>query len=304
MSSMDPAFTESDVAFTQKFSIFYDAKDNEFNVHKMNAYDLGTSILEIAKMVYKADELLNGKDKSIELQVTAPAREGSFAIDFLLKIIDSKSVNVLKYLGFSEESSQIRFGDALTVARSLRGERIISIVTETGSDIAKIQLDDKTVECNKFVAALVANDEIRKGMNEVITQPLSGKDTPVFRVEVNDVEVVRLEGAPTQEFTPLPRNSLAHSKSKTEIANVSITQINFEGASGWRMLYDGKERAVRMDDQSFMTRIKDNAKSFTKGDMFEVQLEIIEKSTAKSDRTQFVITHVIRHRALAERKIV
>ena len=303
MTSLNNISEETAVE-TKKFSIFYDAENSEFGVHKMNAYELGTSILEIAKMVYKADELLNGNEKSIELQVTAPAREGSFAIDFLLKIIDKKSINVLKYLGFSDESSKIKFGDALTVARALRGERIISVVTETGSDIAKIELDDRVVECDKFVATLVANDTIRKGMNEVITQPLSGKSAPVFRIEVNDKEIVRLEGEPTQEFTPLPRNSLSHSTSKTLIANVSITQINFEGPTGWKMLYDGKERAVKMEDNSFMTRVKDNAKSFTKGDMFEVQLEIVEKMTSKSERTQYIITNVIRHRALAERKII
>lgn len=302
MTAANPSDNGS-VLQTKKFSIFYDAQDNELTVHKMNAYELGNSILEIAKMVYKADELLNGKDKSLELQVTAPAREGSFAIDFLLKI-NTHSINVLKYLGFSEESSKIKYGDALSVARSLRGERIINVVTHTGSDIATIELDDRVVECDKFVAALVANDTIRKGMNEVITQPLAGKNAPVFRVEVNDKEVIRLEGEPTQEFTPLPRNSLAHSKSKSIIANVSITQINFDSSNGWKMIYDGKERSVKMADQAFMTRIKDNAKSFTKGDMFEVQLEVIEKMTSKSERTQYVITSVIRHRALAERKIV
>ncbi|MBD2805590.1 hypothetical protein ID855_12985 [Xenorhabdus sp. ZM] len=294
----------SESSLIKQFSVFYDAQDNGFNTHKMNAYDLGMSILEIAKMVHKADKLLNGDAKSIELQVTAPAREGSFAIDFIAKFINNKSVDVLKYLGFSEESANLKYGDALTLARSLKGERIISIVTETGSDIAKIELDDREVECDKFVASLVANNEIRQAMNEVITQPLSGKNSPIFRVEVNGREIIKLEGESTQDYIPLPKNSLSHSSSRRITTNVSIIQVNFESETGWRMLYDGKPLTVKMGDESFMARVKDNVKSFTKGDMFEVELEIINKTTAKSNSTQYIITRVIRHRALAERRLV
>ncbi|MEQ4693690.1 MULTISPECIES: hypothetical protein [Providencia] len=289
---------------SKKFSIFYDAEDNGFSNHKMNAYDLGTSIVEIAKMMYKADEILNGNNKSIELQVTAPAREGSFAIDFLVKYFNEKSVDVLKYLGFSEESSSLKFGDALTLAKSLKGERIISVITETGSDVAKLELDGREVTCDKFVAKLVSNPDIRQAMNEVITQPLMGKNSPVFRVEVNDKEVLKIENTDTQEFTPLPKNSLNHVASKVVTANITITQVNFESQNGWKMRYDDKERAVKMADESFLKRVNDNTKSFTKGDMLEVELEIADKTTARSERTQYTIIRVIRHRAIAERKLV
>ncbi|HBN5549422.1 TPA: hypothetical protein OUB89_000975 [Proteus mirabilis] len=289
---------------SKKFSIFYDAEDNGFSNHKMNAYDLGTSIVEIAKMMYKADEILNGNNKSIELQVTAPAREGSFAIDFLVKYFNDKSVDVLKYLGFSEESSSLKFGDALTLAKSLKGERIISVITETGSDVAKLELDGREVTCDKLVAKLVSNPDIRQAMNEVITQPLMGKNSPVFRVEVNDKEVLKIENTDTQEFTPLPKNSLNHVASKVVTANITITQVNFESQNGWKMRYDDKERAVKMADESFLKRVNDNTKSFTKGDMLEVELEIADKTTARSERTQYTIIRVIRHRAIAERKLV
>lgn len=289
---------------SKKFSIFYDAEDSGLNHHKMNAYDLGTSIVEIAKMMYKADEILNGKNKSIELQVTAPAREGSFAIDFLVKYFNDKSVDVLKYLGFSEESSNLKFDDAITLAKSLKGERIISIITETGSDVAKLELDGREITCDKFVAQLVSNPDIRQAMNEVITQPLMGKNSPVFRVEVNDKEVLKLENDDTQEFTPLPKNSLNHVASKVVTTNITITQVNFESQNGWKMRYDDKERSVKMADESFLKRVNDNTKSFTKGDMLEVELEIADKTTARSERTQYTIIRVIRHRAIAERKLV
>lgn len=289
---------------SKKFSIFYDAEDSGLNHHKMNAYDLGTSIVEIAKMMYKADEILNGKNKSIELQVTAPAREGSFAIDFLVKYFNDKSVDVLKYLGFSEESSNLKFDDAITLAKSLKGERIISVITETGSDVAKLELDGREIACDKFVAQLVSNPDIRQAMNEVITQPLMGKNSPVFRVEVNDKEVLKLENDDTQEFTPLPKNSLNHVASKVVTTNITITQVNFESQNGWKMRYDDKERSVKMADESFLKRVNDNTKSFTKGDMLEVELEIADKTTARSERTQYTIIRVIRHRAIAERKLV
>ncbi|EPF4197299.1 hypothetical protein ACWQG6_003305, partial [Enterobacter hormaechei] len=60
----------------------------------------------------------------------------------------------------------------------------------------------------------------------------------------------------------------------------------------------------RMDDASFMARVEDSEKSFTKGDMFEVALSIVSKTTARSQKTEYIITRVIRHRASAERKIL
>lgn len=287
-----------------RFSVHYGAAEgSDLDKHKMNAYDLGMSIVEFAKMVNRADDIINNQS-TLELEVTAPAKAGSLIIEFALLIKSSGALDVMKYLGISAASATIARGSALGIAKKLKDKRIIGINTETGSEEATILLDGEEIVANKTVARLVADPVIRQAMNEVITQPLNSESEPTFKIKVEGDEVVSLKGEEVLDFTPLPKASLSSEKVEHSIVNVLLTQVNFGSNRGWKMLYDGKETAVKMEDASFMARVEDSEKSFTKGDMFEVALSTVSKTTARSQRTEYIITRVIRHRASSDRKIL
>ncbi len=290
----------------KKFSVHYGAAEgSDIANHKMNAYDLGMSIVEFAKMVNRADDIINN-ESTLELEVTAPAKAGSLIIEFAMLIKDTGALEVMKYLGISAASATVVGGTALGVARRLKDKRIININTEAGSGTSTIELEDAQVVVNTTVARLVADPVIRKAMNEVITQPLNDEKAPSFEIELEGVDepVFSVKGEDIQDFTPLPRSSLSDEKVEIKTTNVILNQINFDSNRGWKMVYDGKEHSVRMEDEGFMARVRDSEKSFTKGDMFEVSLSTITKTTARSQRTEYVITRVIRHRVGADRKIL
>lgn len=290
----------------KKFSVHYGAAEgSDIANHKMNAYDLGMSIVEFAKMVNRADDIINN-ESTLELEVTAPAKAGSLIIEFALLIKDSGALEVMKYLGISAASATVVGGTALGVARRLKDKRIININTEAGTGNSTIELEDEQVVVNTTVARLVADPVIRKAMNEVITQPLNNEKAPSFKIEMDGVNepVFSVKGEDIQDFTPLPKSSLSDEKIETKTTNVILNQINFDSNRGWKMVYDGRELSVRMEDEGFMARVRDSEKSFTKGDMFEVSLSTITKTTARSQRTEYVITRVIRHRVGADRKIL
>lgn len=288
----------------KRFSVHYGAaKDSALDKHKMNAYNLGMLIVEFAKMVNRADDIIN-KQSTLELEVIAPAKEGSLIVEFALLIKNSGALEVMKYLGISTASSAVLGGSALGIAKKLKDKKILGIDTDTKTNTSTILLDGEKVTSNRIVASLVSDPVIRQAMNEIITQPLLSEDEPSFKIRVENEEVVSFKGEEVLDFTPLPKASLSSEKTKTLTANVLLTQVNFGSSRGWKMLYDGKERAVRMDDTSFMARVEHSEKSFTKGDMFEVALSIVSKTTARSQKTDYVITRVIRHRASTDRKIV
>lgn len=288
----------------KRFTVHYGAaKGSDLDKHKMNAYDLGMSIVEFAKMVNRADDIINSQS-TLELEVTAPAKEGSLVIEFALLIKSSGALEVMKYLGLSAASASIVGGSAFGIVRKLKDKRILGIDSDTKTDRAKILLDGEEISADKHVARLVSDPIIRQAMNEIITQPLNAEDKPSFKIKVEDEEVVSFKDEEVLDFTPLPKASLSSEKTETITTNVLLTQVNFGSSRGWRMLYDGKEIAVRMDDASFMARVEDSEKSFTKGDMFEVALSIVSKTTARSQKTEYIITRVIRHRASADRKIL
>lgn len=295
---------EQQIVDSKKFTIFYDAKESNYEKHKIDAYTLGTSILELSKMLNTADKIIN-REKTIDLLVTAPVKEGSVAVQFVVDFLNNGGVDVLKYLGLTAASATIASGPALAVAQRIKDKRVIGVTTTTNSNVATIELDGEIIECDKTVAELVTNPTIRQAMNEVITQPLLGKEEPIFRVEIDDIETLRLTNQDVLNFKPLTKDSLVSEEVKEIITtNVKLTQINFTSKNGWKMIYDEEEKSVTINDQSFLNRIQDNALGFKEGDMFEVELEIVQKNTAKSKRTQYIISRVIRHRASEDRKLV
>jgi hypothetical protein len=288
----------------KRFSIHYGAAPgSDLDKHKMNAYNLGMSIVEFAKMVNRADDIIN-KQSTLELEVTAPAKEGSLVIEFALLIKSAGALEVMKYLGISAASAAIAGGSALGIARKLKDKKVLGINTDTKTEKTTILLDGEEVTADKTVARLVSDPVIRQAMNEIITQPLSSENEPSFKIKVEDEEVLSLEGDDVLDFTPLPKASLSSEKTESITTNVLLTQVNFGSNRGWKMLYEGKETSVKMEDASFMARVEDSEKSFTKGDMFEVAMSIVSKTTARSQRTEYVITRVIRHRASSDRKII
>ncbi len=286
------------------FQVHYGAKKGTaLSAHKMNAYDLGMSIVEFSKMLNRADDIIN-KGKTLELEVIAPAKPGSLIVEFAMTVKESGALEVLKYLGLSAASSAVSLGAAFGVAAKLKDKKIIGLKSSTSSNTTTIELEDGDLKCNKTVAALVSDPVIRQAMNEIINQPLSTQDKPNFKITSEGADIYEVKDDEILDFTPLPKKSLSHENTEKVTTNILITQVNFDSSKGWKMLYDDKEISVRMDDQSFMQRVKDSAKSFTKGDMFEVLLSIITKSTARSQRTEYVIERVIRHRTSTDKKII
>ncbi|MGJ0639127.1 hypothetical protein [Xenorhabdus bovienii] len=290
----------------KNFSVHYGAAaGSNLDKHKMNAYNLGMSIVEFAKMINRADEIIN-QQSTLELEVTAPAKQGSLVIEFILSIKSIGALEVVKYLGISAASASVLHGSALGIARKLKDKRIVSINTETGSNEATIVLDEEQIVADKTVARLVSDPVIRQAMNEIITQPLNNESSPSFKIEYEGEETFSAENEAIQEFTPLPKASLSNESKRDIVTNVIITQVNFDSNRGWKMMYEGQEVSVKMEDVSFMARVNDSEKTFAKGDMLEVALSIITKITARSakTKTEYAVTRVIRHRRSSEERII
>lgn len=284
-----------------RFSIFYDADDDELSIHKMDAFFLGQAIQQVSTMVKQAGRLLGDEeDADVEVKVTVPAQEGSFAVEFAVYAANHvrEIIPTLGLLG----------GGALALAQRLRNRKVINIRTEDDSDEAVVTVQYRGVEeeivCNKDEAILATDPIIRQSYNEIITQPLLNKDAPVFRVEVAGEEVLRLDGEDDIEFAPLPKKSLTFDHTERFDAVIAVTQVNFTSVNGWRMTYLNEDRAFRMEDTGFMENVLNRNQSFVKGDLFSVRLRVktIEKPDA-SIKTTYAVEEVYRHLADEGRRI-
>ena len=291
-----------DLQEVERFSLSYDANDDELAIHQMDALSLGEAIKQVALMVRQANQLLNDNQDNIDLRVTVPAEEGSFIVEFALFAAANASA-ILPALGFS-----IGGGGALAIAHRLKDNRVVNIQTSDASDTATIVFEEagelQTIECPKDEALLATDAVIRRAYNEIITQPLANKDAPKFKVVVDGQEVLLLEDDETRDFSPLPRKSLAFEHEETQEAIVALTQVNFSSVTGWKMRWHDEDRAVRMEDEAFMTAVLNNERSFVKGDLFLVRLRVktTEKPTA-AIRTSYAIEEVYRHLADESRRL-
>lgn len=285
----------------ERFSIFYDADDNELAIHKMDAYFLGQAIQQMATMVKQAGRLLgNDDDEDIEVKVTVPAQEGSFAVGFAVYAA-AHSHEILSVLG-------LLGGGALALAQRLRNRKVVNIRTRDDSDDAIVTVQyrgrEDEIVCNKYEAILATDPVIRQAYNEIITQPLLNKDAPVFRVEVEGEEVLRLDGEDDVEFAPLPKKSLTFEHTEQFNAIIAVTQVNFTSSNGWRMRYQNEDRAFKMEDVGFMEAVLNRDQVFVKGDLLEVRLRVktIEKPDS-SVKTTYAVEEVYHHLADESRRL-
>jgi hypothetical protein len=289
---------------TQKLSIRYDAKDSSFEKHKIDAVSLGNSILGLTTMITEADREIN-KKTSLEVFVTAPVKEGSVIVDFLISGAAEHGLEVLKFLGLSISTGFVSTQSALAIATRIKDKPVLSVVEKIGSDEVELELDGEKITCDKNVAKLVTNGKIRNAMSDLITKPLSNKNDTSFTVMVNDVKTFQVTNEATQDFTPLPARPIQEDSTPEVItAEVKLTQINFTSKNNWRMIYNDVERNVSIDDEVFLDKVRNSTQSFQEGDMFNVELEIAKKILPKSIRTDYTIRKVLRHRVSADRKLV
>ncbi|EPB6465836.1 hypothetical protein ACQUW4_000408 [Cronobacter dublinensis] len=290
---------------TTSFKVFYDADDEELSKHSIDAQVLAKSILSMTNLIEKADDILNGGNKSVKVLVTNPAVAGSLGVAYTIVELLPAAVSVLKTIGITGAAGAAVHATALSLIRQLGSRKVISVTKRTGTDEAVLELDGEDIVCPASVAALVTEPTIRDALISVVQAPLEGKDSPVFKiVDDNNNELIRLEGEQTEEIKPLPRGTLLTKEVETKDVNVKFTQVNFHSEKGWRMEYQDEEHSVLLTDYEFLAKVRQAEGTITSEDLFSVTLETTKTKSARGMTQKFVIKRVIRHRVAQGKKLI
>ncbi len=292
-------------AAKEKFSISYDAESGDYKNHEIDALTLSRSIQGVYDMVAEANALIN-KGAEVDLKVTAPAKEGSLIVEYLLLATTPQALAVLKYLGLTAPGAAIVGGSLIEVVRKLKNRRVVNVVIEGDSETAKIEVDGEVIECDKFVAKLAVDKKVRSALHSVVQAPVAGRDGATFKVlDGQDNAVLEIEQEAANNYSPLPPKSLESEEVRKETKTAYFVQVNFESNNGWRVkLADGTEHAVTLSDESFMDKVNQNQQSFSKEDLFEVVIET--KSIHRQTRSthNYTVLEVTRHFADKGRRLV
>lgn len=292
-------------AAKEKFSISYDAESGDYKNHEIDALVLSRSIQGVYDMVAEANALIN-KGAEVKLKVTAPAKEGSVIIEYLLLASSPQALAVLKYLGFTSASAAIAGGSLVEVVRKLKNRRVVNVVIEADSEMAKIEVDGEIVECDKNVARLAVDKKVRDALHNVVQAPIAGREGAIFKVlDEQDDSVLEIGEEVAHDYSPLPRKSLESEEVTKEAKTAYFVQVNFESNNGWRVkLADGTEHAVTLADEKFMDKVNQNQQTFSKEDLFEVVIET--KAIYRQTRStyNYTVLEVTKHFADKGRRLV
>lgn len=290
----------------EKFSIKYDSSSGDFKNHKIDAADLGKAILAVTTIVSEANALTS-KGKPYELMVTAPAREGSVIVDFLVAATSPETLDALRYIGFSAVAGSIVGGNLVEFVKKISDKSVTDVVVDKEGDLAKVTVDGKKVSCNKFVALLATNKKVRDSLHSVIQAPISGKEDAVFKIlDEDEHPLVVIPEDDSHKFTPPSEGFMEKLEVETELITGNFLRVNFDGSQGWRLRRpDGREHQVELADEKFLRKVSSNRQAFSKEDLFELKIEKEAKiRTGGRDTFSYRVVEVTRHFARKNRRLV
>ena len=259
-----------------KFSISYDADDNQLSEHRMDAEMLAESIKNVAQLVKRADEILNGEHRNIRTYVTAPAREGSLTIEFLAQLIDpTLGEKILCTIGIAVSTGSMSYG-VFKALREIGGKEIIEVHTSDDSKEAQLHLSDgEILTLPRDEAVLVASPKIRQHIKNIVASPLYHRDNPVFKMKNSDEETIwQFDDADIRAVKEVKTKSLPPQIDRITV-KATFSQVNFEGENGWKVQLD-EETVVSapLKDEAFLQAVSSRSQSFRKEDIFSMVLEV------------------------------
>lgn len=258
------------------FSISYDADDNQLSKHRMDAELLAESIKNVAQVIQRADEILNGQNRSIQTFVVAPANEGSLIVEFVTHLIDPiKAESILHALGFLTFGGSVTRG-AINALRKINNKEIIKVHTSDQNKDAEVHLSNgEILTLPKDEAMLVASPQIRKNIKNIVSTPLFHLNNPVFKVKNrNGEDELCFSNADIKAIKQIKTKSLPPIISIIT-TNATFSQVNFDSSKGWKVQLNANTVVnALLCDEKFLQSISAKSQSFKKEDIFKMEIEV------------------------------
>ncbi|EIG26723.1 hypothetical protein [Haemophilus paraphrohaemolyticus] len=274
---------------TTSFELVYDGGKTED--HVIDADVLGRSLMAFSAMVKEANELLNGPNSEISIEVKA-YKEGSFETWFAIAQMGGQ-LNVAEVLGLATGGAVT--GGLIAVVNKLKGRKVTDVIIDERTQSLKI--DGETIESTKEINTLLQSNPIRKDLSKIFHQPIS-----------RDVKAKLYTGNKQQELLEVGFEQVNYFRDQQVTKTITtiepdkqyirIATINFASSqSGWKVILPNEETpvAVKINDEKFWKQVKENTARFSSDDLFYVELEIKTVDNGIEQKKTYAIKQVIEH---------
>jgi len=278
-----------------KFCFYYDGEDHRD--HEMNILALGKSLTALGKTIYAANGVLNGykDDARIDVRVNADFIEGSFGVEVEIFQFLHNAKDVVVALGLTAVSG----GGLLAVVDWLKGKQI-DVIEKTGDGKSVIKVGSEELNCDEDISKLVADNQVRKSLEQFIYEPLLNEGTDTFAVKGtrrDTVAAVEINKEHAEYFKAPTRTVKDKVEGKESEAKVQFVNASVAKKAGWKMIYKGEEYSVRMNDEAFLARLQNMEEAYVFGKTFNVKLKEIKTTSSSSERIRYEISKV-HHRSM------
>jgi hypothetical protein len=276
-----------------KFSLYFDT--DETTNHTMGASELGAALIGIDKTIEEANKLINGDDSFVQIDVSAP-EPGSIGIPIAVTVL-SGGIDIVSLLGFSGATGLVG-GTVIEVISFLKSRKIESVVrNDNGKSTITVKSGkvEESYEVDTNIEKVVTNNDIRDKIFNTFFAPVQSLTNP--KILIKDFEgkkvLTEISTEEISSFKKLPRTTLIYRDDDTKKVHVRFIKIDFEKESGWVVDYLGDRLTVKIKDNTFMNKNKNNEQGFKSGDLFEVDLKtIITTHPDKPQSIRYLITKV------------
>lgn len=292
-----------------RFNLVYDGPALE--EHRMDVRTLAPALLALGDMVERANEILNGEQVKIRVDVHASFREGSFGVDMdLVQSLWQKAIHFASepgvitasmlagFLGFSARDG---FKGVIQVITWLRGRAVRKVEPIDGGKVL-FYVDGDAIEVEEKVYELLRDYKVRRALQDVVNEPLrrDGIETVAavdkqiekvgFMVSRSDSAYFR---APEPEDEPL--------QSDEYTATLQVLTLAFQDGNKWRFTEGGGNTYyATILDEKFLQRIRSN-ESFARDDIIRARVRRTQKITKDGLKADYEVVEVLEHRSVGPR---
>lgn len=269
--------------------------------NEIDAKTLGEALTSLSGLIEHAEKILHGEAAESQVSIKA-IQEGSFTL--FVSVLGSLST--LQLLGFSAAAGA-GLGSLMGVLEWLQGRKPQEVIVDEANNRATLVVDGERIDCSNDLQKLVTSPIIRNEISKLVYQPLQTDRSSVFKIKNSEsAEVVTIPQHAAEAFKPVRHTVEQRVHEDVQTINVKFSKLSFTSNSGWKMvLPDGEEVAVKMEDAAFLERVNNNQATFSKDDLFVVNVtKIVKETNGNFGNPTYTITQVVRHRAADDRRIL